>query len=185
MSPDDIKKIAQQCKAAGIPDLLNRWLVMTPEQLAESDQRISGQREAFRKRRTTMKTVGPKEAQLRASRADHTEPKASAAAEPTKESAMSKSTVSKKTKTEAKPAKAKKENKVKTAKTAAADGIRPGTKLALVVDLLKRPEGCTTKDVLNATGWPAVSMPQQAKAAGIKLKKEKKEGDVTRYYAAA
>lgn len=180
MSPDDIKKIAQQCKAAGIPDLLNRWLVMTPEQLAESDQRISGQREAFRKRRTTMKPAGPKEAQLRASRADRTEPKASAAAEPTKES-----TVSKKTKTEAKPAKAKKENKVKTAKTAAADGIRPGTKLALVVDLLKRPEGCTTKDVLNATGWPAVSMPQQAKAAGIKLKKEKKEGDVTRYYAAA
>lgn len=61
---------------------------------------------------------------------------------------------------------------------------RAGSKLAIVVDLLKRPEGCTTKDVLAATGWPTVSMPQQAKAAGLALKKEK-DGKVTRYRAAA
>lgn len=63
-------------------------------------------------------------------------------------------------------------------------GVRPGSKLELVVGLLTRPEGCTTKDVLAATGWPAVSMPQMAKSAGLTLKKEK-TGKVTTYRAAA
>lgn len=58
-----------------------------------------------------------------------------------------------------------------------------GTKLALIVDLLKRKQGCTTADVLKATDWPSVSMPQQAKAAGLKLRKEKEKGKPTRYYA--
>jgi hypothetical protein len=43
-------------------------------------------------------------------------------------------------------------------------------KLAKIVALLKRPGGCTRDDVLKATGWMAVSMQQQARAAGIKLK---------------
>ncbi len=60
--------------------------------------------------------------------------------------------------------------------------VRPGSKAAAIVGLLQRPEGCTTADVLNATDWPAVSMPQQAKAAGLKLRTEK-EGRVTRYWA--
>lgn len=59
-----------------------------------------------------------------------------------------------------------------------------GTKLGKIGELLARKEGCTTADVLKATGWPAVSMPASAKALGIKLKKEKKPGDATRYYAA-
>lgn len=60
---------------------------------------------------------------------------------------------------------------------------KPRSKVDLIADLLKRKNGCTTADVLAVTGWPAVSMPQQAKAAGLKLKKEK-DGNVTRYYAA-
>lgn len=55
-------------------------------------------------------------------------------------------------------------------------GVRAGSKLETIVGLLKRPQGCTTADVLEATGWPAVSMPQQAKAAGLTLKKEKVDG---------
>lgn len=78
-----------------------------------------------------------------------------------------------------KVAKAKKPSAPKAAKT---EGVREGTKLALVVGLLKRSEGCTTADVLSATGWPSVSMPQQAKAAGLKLRKEK-DGKVSRYFA--
>jgi multidrug efflux pump subunit AcrA (membrane-fusion protein) len=89
-----------------------------------------------------------------------------------------------KTTTEAKTSKAKSRTAVK-GKTSAkkTEGVRPGSKLAIIVGLLKRKEGCTTKDVLAATGWPAVSMPQQAKAAGLTLKKEKADG-VTRYRAA-
>lgn len=62
-------------------------------------------------------------------------------------------------------------------------GVRSGTKLETVISMLKRPQGCTTKEALEATGWPAISMPQQARAAGIELRKEK-EGNATRYYAA-
>lgn len=58
--------------------------------------------------------------------------------------------------------------------------LRPDSKLAIVVSLLTRKEGCTTADVLAATGWPTVSMPQQAKAAGLVLSKEK-DGAVFRY----
>lgn len=64
------------------------------------------------------------------------------------------------------------------------DGVRPGSKLEAIVGLLRRPEGCTTAQVLKATEWPSVSMPQQAKAAGITLHKEKVEG-VTVYRDAA
>lgn len=69
------------------------------------------------------------------------------------------------------------------ATTGATKGIRPGSKLEVIVGLLKKPEGCTAADVLKATGWPAVSMPQQARSAGIALRTEK-EGRATRYWAA-
>lgn len=59
------------------------------------------------------------------------------------------------------------------------------TKAALVADLLQRPAGCTGADILKATGWPTVSVPQQAKAAGLKLRKEKTKGEPTRYFGAA
>lgn len=59
--------------------------------------------------------------------------------------------------------------------------VKSGSKVALIADLLVRPQGCTTADVLAATGWPAVSMPAQAKLAGLTLRKEK-VGKVTTYY---
>jgi hypothetical protein len=84
--------------------------------------------------------------------------------------------------------KAKKTAKAKartpaTPKTASgpAKVIRPGSKLETVVGLLTRKEGCTAADVLKATDWPAVSMPQQARAAGLTLRQEK-DGKVTRYW---
>lgn len=160
---------------------------------------------------STMKT-GPREEKLRAMRAG-TSAGASAAAKsaPTKsakpkESTMDASTTettttAKKPKAPAKPKAVKpKVAKKAKAKTPAAkprkpaarakgaarektDGVRQGTKLALVVDLLKRTEGCTTAEVLAATGWPSVSMPQQAQAAGLTLRKEKQKGEPTRYWA--
>lgn len=59
---------------------------------------------------------------------------------------------------------------------------RASSKVEIIANLLKRPGGCTTKDVLDATKWPSVSMPQQARAAGLTLQKEKKDG-VTVYRA--
>jgi hypothetical protein len=60
---------------------------------------------------------------------------------------------------------------------------KEGSKLAIIAGLLSRPNGCTAKEVMEACEWPAVSMPQQARALGIKLK-VKKEGRVARYWPA-
>lgn len=78
-------------------------------------------------------------------------------------------------------AKARSPVKGKTAAAKTEEGAK--SKLDLIGDLLKRKDGCTTADVLAVTGWPTVSMPQQAKALGLKLKKEK-DGKVSRYRAA-
>ncbi len=72
----------------------------------------------------------------------------------------------------------------KAAKTDGTKTVRPGSKLEIVVGLLTRQEGCTAADVLKATEWPAVSMPQQARAAGLTLRQEK-EGKTTRYWGTA
>ena len=95
-------------------------------------------------------------------------------------------TKSKSSKTEKKTSKPKAAGKATNGRTEAKakkGEVRAGSKLELIVGLLKRPDGCTTADVLKATGWPAVSMPQQARSAGLTLKKEKVDG-VTRYSAA-
>lgn len=63
-----------------------------------------------------------------------------------------------------------------SAKAAPEQPAKPGSKLEAIAGLLTRPGGCTVKDVLAATGWPSVSMPAQAKAAGLTLKKEKRDG---------
>lgn len=55
------------------------------------------------------------------------------------------------------------------------------TKREIAANLLQRPEGCTTRDILDATGWPAVSVPAIAKASGLTLRQEK-DGRATRYY---
>lgn len=65
-----------------------------------------------------------------------------------------------------------------------AKGVRPGSKLEIVVDLLTRRKGCTAAEILAACNWPAVSVPQQARAAGLTLRQEK-EGKVTRYWGTA
>lgn len=70
------------------------------------------------------------------------------------------------------------------ARSAVTGKSKRGAKTAKIMALLKRKEGCTVKDVLRATQWPSISMPATAKAAGIKLRKEKKKGEPTRYYAA-
>jgi hypothetical protein len=66
----------------------------------------------------------------------------------------------------------------------AGKAVRPGSKLEIVVGLLTRKEGCTSAEVLKATDWPAVSMPQQARSAGLTLRQEK-DGKVTRYWGTA
>lgn len=86
-------------------------------------------------------------------------------------------------------AKGKKRSKsaAKSKKAASANartGVKPGSKLEIVAGLLTRADGCTGAEILAATGWPTVSVPQQAKAAGLKLSKEKIDG-ITRYRGVA
>lgn len=50
---------------------------------------------------------------------------------------------------------------------------RGGSKVDIIAQLLLRPQGCTAEEVKTACFWPSVSMPAQAKAAGLKLRKEK------------
>jgi Protein of unknown function (DUF3489) len=77
------------------------------------------------------------------------------------------------------------ESKTMRKKTKAANGKRKrGNKTERIMALLKREQGCTRAEVLKATGWPSISMPATAKAAGLKLKREKAKGQPTRYYAA-
>lgn len=56
-----------------------------------------------------------------------------------------------------------------------------GSKTALIAEMMLRPDGCTTAEVLAATGWPAVSMPAQARSAGLALCRDR-VGGVLRYY---
>jgi len=187
-----------------LPAFLDARKVRSPERLAADAEGVKRQLAEFKARRVSMPTTqekpmgqntSPKGLQLRALReanAKATENKPAAAtkkpatpkaapakpeAETTEESTMSRKT-QKTTKSKARTA-----VKAATTKTAKAGEVRPGSKLEAIVALLKRKNGCTTKDVLEATGWPAVSMPQQAKAAKLKLIKEK-DGKVTRYRVA-
>lgn len=72
---------------------------------------------------------------------------------------------------------AKKSNGAKRAST----GPR-GEKTLAVKALLERKSGCTRKDILDKTGWPAVSVQAMAKAAGLKLRKVKEPGKATVYF---
>lgn len=73
-------------------------------------------------------------------------------------------------------------NNARTAAAGPGKDVRAGSKLEIVVGLLKRPGGCTAAEILEACAWPSVSVPQQARSAGLTLKKEKVDG-VTRYSA--
>jgi hypothetical protein len=58
-----------------------------------------------------------------------------------------------------------------------------GSKQAIVAKMLVRKRGTTSEEVRKATGWPVVSMPSLAKAAGIALRSEPIKGRrALRYY---
>lgn len=83
----------------------------------------------------------------------------------------------------AKKSKGKKAPKKQSKKTASS-GPR-GAKTLKVKSMLERTSGCTRAQVLEATGWKAVSMQQMAKACGLKLSQEKgteKGKKVTTYF---
>lgn len=83
----------------------------------------------------------------------------------------------------AKPAKvASKEKASGTATKAAKTKLNSRTKLEAITALLLRKSGTTNAEILEVTRWPSVSVPQQAKAAGLKLRKEKVTGEPTRYF---
>ncbi len=211
---EQIATLAERVRAAACPDFLNRWINTPEQlaaleknmaKIGPKEQALRDQREAKvsfnrydetplakeMKEQRRLKALNRIDA-LKAKKSGETAamplsgkealekiyektPKASAPAKQ-EETAMAK---------KAKKA-AKSKRKATTPKENApnADGPREGSKLAVISALLARPEGCTTKEVLDATGWPAVSMPQQAKALGVTLKKEK-DGSVTRYRIAA
>jgi hypothetical protein len=58
------------------------------------------------------------------------------------------------------------------------------SKREIAADLLRRPEGATSREILDATGWPTVSIPALAKASKLALRQQK-DGKVTRYYGEA
>lgn len=80
----------------------------------------------------------------------------------------------------AKPAKAPRAPKA--AKPAPVEGAAKVNKTAIVGTMLARPEGATLAELLEATGWPAMSVPRQADLAKLDLRKEKEAGKPTRYF---
>ena len=84
--------------------------------------------------------------------------------------------------TKAKTAKGTKATKTEHEGTNGHSGPRIGTKTAIVASLLTRMSGCTAREVLEATGWPAVSMPVMAKACGLVLRKHKEPGSPIQYF---
>jgi hypothetical protein len=51
------------------------------------------------------------------------------------------------------PKGAKKATAARPAKSAKAKGVREGSKTETILDLLKRPGGATSKELMKATGW--------------------------------
>ena len=49
----------------------------------------------------------------------------------------------------------------------------PRGKLAIIHEMLKRPEGCTREEILSMTGWPSVSVQQCAGQLKIELAVDK------------
>lgn len=189
----EIDAIAARIRAAGTPDSLNRWLGMTPETLAESedkvDRRVATDRHQ-RRSETMPRAIGPREQALRDLRGfKHAGEPASSEetdmAKRTKKAEATKAALAAKTTAAKKPTAGKRETttRARTPVQGAGGGsaIRPGSKMAIIAGLLARPNGCTSEDVKTACDWPSVSMPQQAAALGVTLHKKKGEDGVTRY----
>lgn len=90
------------------------------------------------------------------------------------------------------PGKATMKTKKKAAKKKAAKKTAPkkasgarGEKTLKVLAMLQRKSGCTRKEILDATGWPTVSVQSMAKAGKLKLEVEKEKGKPMRYYGKA
>jgi hypothetical protein len=79
----------------------------------------------------------------------------------------------------------------KTAKTAKKEaGAREGTKAAKVLDLLKKPDGATLKELMKATGWQPHSVRAYlsgtvGKKLGLKVESTKAENGERRYSVTA
>ncbi len=123
------------------------------------------------------KGSGSKPAKKRAS----AKTKGAAPKSATKETSTGVSPMTAKTKTAKKPVK---KAVKKTAKKAAAakNGVakktrkpREGNKTADVIALLKRAKGATRAEILELTGWKAVSVQQLATSAGVKLQVDESE----------
>lgn len=69
-------------------------------------------------------------------------------------------------------------------RTAEPKEARGPNKRERAAGLLTRPGGATAREILDVTGWPAVSVPALAKASRVTLRQEK-DGKVTRYYGTA
>jgi outer membrane biosynthesis protein TonB len=65
----------------------------------------------------------------------------------------------------------------------------PRGKSGIVMNMMLRPKGTTTAELLKATGWPAITAKGQgtafAKKYGYKFAMSKAKGEVTRYYLKA
>lgn len=60
--------------------------------------------------------------------------------------------------------------------------VRAGSKLAIVRDLLLRAEGTTRAEAMAATGWPSISMQDNARQAGLQLRSVRGYGGTLRYF---
>lgn len=178
---------ADAIRAGGIPDFMNLWL---PENMNRGRQ--------------TMKTPGPKEAQIRALKtttapaAAIAAPKASAPAKPATEpkaSVAPKETTMRKTasttKTKARTAvKAKAATSAKKPEAAVRpDGLRAGSKRAQVVDLVCADKGLTLEAGAKALGWQVLNrstLLAYCKEAGVKVREQEgKDGAPSVFFGTA
>ncbi len=68
--------------------------------------------------------------------------------------------------------------------TAQVNRARPGSKAYTVGQLMLRREGVTAAEAIAATGWPSISLPQQATACGLTYTTQR-IGRTVRYFANA
>jgi hypothetical protein len=62
--------------------------------------------------------------------------------------------------------------------------VRAGTDLARCYDLLTRPQGATTPELLAATGWTSITVPGTARRLGLSLRTESvREGEIVSHYS--
>ena len=73
---------------------------------------------------------------------------------------------------------------IATQGVAQTSAARPGSKASLVGALLQRTEGVTRAEAMAATGWPSISLPQQAAACGLGFTTQR-TGREVRYFAQA